>query len=357
MGGPGRSGRPPADPFGAPPAGGPGRPGGFPSAPPGSVPAPGRSIPPGAQPAAGPADPFAVASPAAAGAREVRLVIDDKAVSDAEVGRKSGGKFMVGAIAAALVGIAVGWFVGTTARERQIYDIVLADGKDIYNAASSATATVEKAQKLIDEALKAAAPAAGKEVSVDFNALEELRKLPKPFPADVFSRKYYRAFEPATVDALFTYYNNTNLLWAKIAAVTARSLSPTGREGLEKAAKAADTLAKSDYGCVPFKEGDTFACGLVNVKRGDDGKLAVVTRGGTYTKEPYAGQDMGAKASDYVILIDKGRSNDILGAATNQFQTYARDLMEAKQLADQTVEIQGRLIQQLGELAKLQSLN
>jgi hypothetical protein len=31
--------------------------------------------------------------------------------------------------------------------------------------------------------------------------------------------------------------------------------------------------------------------------------------------------------------------------------------MEAKTLADQTTEIQGRLIQQLGELAKLQALN
>lgn len=301
-----------------------------------------------------PLDPFAAAPPAAA--REVRLVIDDKAVSDAEVGRKGAGKFMIGAIAAALVGVAVGWFVGTTARERQIYDLVLADAKDVYKSTSDATATVEKAQKLLEQALKAAAPAADKAVEVDFKALEELGKLTKPFPADVFSRKYYRAFGPATVDSLFTYYNNTNVLWAKIGVIAARARG-TQKEGLERAAKAADSLAKSEYGCVPFKDGDNFGCGLVTVKRLDDGKVQAVTRGGSYDKTLFAGQDLSAKTSDYIISIDKGRSNDILGAPTNMFQTYARDLMEAKTLADQTTEIQGRLIQQLGELAKLQALN
>lgn len=357
MGGPpGRSVRPPADPFGPPPGTLPpgARPAaGLPSAPPGGL-APGRSAPPGSVPAA-PLDPFAAAAPAA-GAREVRLVIDDKAVSDAEIGRKGAGKFMVGAIAAALVGVAVGWFVGTTARERQIYDLVLADAKDVYKSTSDATATVEKAQKLLEQALKAAAPAADKSVEVDFKAMEELRKLTKPFPADVFSRKYYRAFGPATVDSLFVYYNNTNLLWSKIGVITARAQGQ--KDSLEKAAKAADSLAKSEYGCVPFKDGDNFGCGLVNVKRTEDGKgLQVVTRGGSYDKTQYAGQDLSTKTSDFVIMIDKGRSNDILGAPTSVFQTYARDLMEAKTLADQTVEIQGRLIQQLGELAKLQSLN
>lgn len=303
-----------------------------------------------------PADPFAAAAPAA-GAREVRLIIDDKAVSDAEVGRKGGGKVIVGAIAAALVGIAVGWFVGTTARERQIYDLVLADAKDIYKATNDATPTVEKAQKLLDQALKAAAPAPGKNVEVDFKALDELRKLAKPFPADVFSRKHYRALKAEAVDALFMYYNNTNLLWAKIAAIGARTMSPTQREGMEKAAKAAGDLANTEYGCVPFKDGDKFGCGLVSLKRGDDDKLSVVMRGNSYPKETYAGQDLGSKTSDFVFLVDKGRSNEVLGAPTNMFQSYARDLMEAKTLADQTVEIQGRLIQQLGEVAKLQSLN
>lgn len=304
---------------------------------------------------AAPADPFAAAQPVVA-AQEVRLVIDDKAVSDAEVGRRSSGKLIIAAVVVALAGIGVGWFVGSTARERNLYNRALSDAKEMYGAVNTASPTVESAAKLIDQALKAAAPGPGKGVEVDFKAIEELRKLEKPFPADVFSRKLYAALEPAAVDSLFAYYNNTNLLWAKIASIAAKSLTPAAREGLTKAAKAAGDLASTEYGCVPFKDGDAFGCGLVTVQTGAEGKLNVVTRGGSYAKEAYAGQDLNAKTSDFVIIIDKGRSNEILGAATNQFQSFARDLMEAKTLADQTVEIQGRLIQSLGNVAKNASL-
>lgn len=320
-----------------------------------------------------PADPFA-AAPAAV-AREVRLVIDDKAVEDSEVGRKSGSKFAIAALVAAAVGILVGWFVGSTWRERQLYNLVLQDAKDIYGSVTTASATVEQAQKLIDQAAKSAA---GKGAEIDFKALEELRKLEKPFPADVFSRKHYRAFEPATVDALFQYYNNTNQLWTKITGVSSKALSQTGRESLTRAAKAAGDLQNTDFGCVPFKDGDKFGCGLVTVtkpegaapeaakdkgkgKGKDKGepeeKVTAVTRGGSYEKTLFAGQDLSSKPSDYVISVDKSRSNEILGGATSHFQTFARDLVEMKTLADQTVEIQGRLTQQLGNIAKLQSLN
>lgn len=340
---PGRSNRPPADPFAAPAAP-------FP-APSGAPPR--ASMPPRASI---PSDPFA-AAPAAAAPREVRLVIDDKAVDDAEVGRKSAGKFIAAALVAAAVGILAGWFVGSTWRERQLYDLVLQDAKDIYGSVNKAAPTIERAQKLLDQAVKAAAPGAGKSVELDFKALEDLRKLEKPFPADAFSRKHYRAFESATVDQLFQYYNNTNLLWNRLASISAKALSPAAREGLVKAAKAAGDIASSDYGCVPFKGEGGFGCGIVNLTRSPEGKLMAVTRGQSYEKTPYNGQELGNKASDFVIVIDKSRSNEVLGSTTTQFQSFARDLLEAKTLADQTVDIQGRLIQQLGSIAKLQSLN
>jgi hypothetical protein len=334
--------RAPADPFAAPrPMPGPGAP---------------RSIPPGQVQA--PADPFAAAPAPVAAAHEVRLVIDDKAVDDAEVGRKGAGKLTVALSVAAVVGILVGWFVGSTWRERQLFDLALQDAKDVYGAVNTASASVTKAQKLIDQALKAAAPGPGKSVEVDFKALEELRSIEKPFPADVFSRKRYGAFaEPGTVDSLFQYYNNTNLLWAKIGVIAGRALAPNNREALSKAAKAAGELASTDYGCVPFKDGDAYGCGIVTVKRGEGGKVGVVMRSSTLDKTLFAGQPIGDKPSDFVILVDKGRSNEILGAATDKFQIFARDLMEAKTLADQTNTVQGALIQQLGNIAKLSTLN
>jgi len=340
--------QPPSDPFGPPP-------GGAPFAVPSHAPGP-ISAPPAKRPQSIPSDPFAQAQPAQA-QREVRLVIDDKAVEDAEIGRRSGGKFAIAAIVAAAVGILVGWFVGGTQRERQLYDLVLQDAKDVYNAVGTATPKIEDAQKLLDRAVKSAAPAAGKGIELDFKAIEELRKLEKPFPADVFSRKHYRALEPATVDMLFQYYNNTNLLWAKLTSLGAKALTPTAKEGLTRSAKSAGDLALTDYGCIPFKADKDFGCGIVAIATGEDGKVTANTRQGSYEKQLFTGQDLGSKTSDYVIKIDKGRSGDVLSGATNQFQNFARDLMEAKTLADQTVEMQGQLTKSLGNVVKLQALN
>ncbi|MET0283509.1 MAG: hypothetical protein ABW352_03545 [Polyangiales bacterium] len=337
--GPGRGmSVPPVDPFAAPSG---------PFAPPSGAPGPVSAAP--AQRASMPADPFAAAPPSAA-AREVRLVIDDKtAVDDAEIGRKSAGKFAAAAIVAALAGVLVGWFVGSTWRERQLYDVVLADAKEIYAAVSAATPKVEEAKTLIDKIAKSGA-------NVDFKAIEDLRKLEKPFPADAFSRKHYRALESATVDQLFQYYNNTNLLWAKIQVIAAKSLSPNARESLVKSATTAGDMQGKDYGCIPFKADKDFGCGLVTFTRGAEGKVSVNTRTGAVEKQLFAGQDLGSKTSDYVITVDKARSGDILSGATSQFNSFVRDLIDAKVLADQTVEMQGRLTQQLGQVASLKGL-
>lgn len=349
----GRSMQPTNDPFAPPPAGGvsfppPGGPGGPVGGP--GAPAPRQSMPM-------PSDPFAAAPQPVQAQREVRLVIDDKAVEDAEIGRRSGGKFAIAAIVAAAAGVLVGWFVGGTQRERQLYDLVLADAKEVYGSVDSSAKTVEEAKNLLDKAVKSAAPAAGKDITLDFKAIEDLRKLTKPFPADVFSRKHYRALEPGTVDMLFQYYNNTNLLWAKIQVLSAKALTPTAKESLTKSAKSAGELATTDYGCIPFKAEKEFGCGIVAISKTEDGKLQAVTRAGSYEKTPFSGQDLTSNTSNYVIMIDKQRSGEILSGATNQFQSFARDLMEAKTLADQTDEMQGQLIKLLGNVVKLQLLN
>jgi hypothetical protein len=294
------------------------------------------------------ADPFAAAP--VAPAQEVRLIIDDKAVSDDEVGRKAGSKLIIGLVAAAVLGIGIGWMIGSTVRERSMFNLALQDAKDIYGTTSTAAPTVEKVQKLLDQAVRAAA---GASPTIDAKALEELRKLEKPFPADAFARKFYRAFEPATVDSLFTYYNNVNLLWAKLQSLAGRGLNPNTRAQLEGAAKAAGL----EYGCVPFSEGDKpWGCGLVTLTSIEEAKAKVTLRGQSYEKTVFAGQDVKGKASDFVIPVDRVRSGEVLGGTTSLFQSYARDLIEAKTLADQTTEIQGRLIQQLGAIAKLESL-
>jgi len=328
----------------------------------GRVPAPFGQPSPSQRPSAAPApaasaDPFAAAAPAAA-TNEVRLVIDDKSdVTAEEVGRKSRGKIILAAVAALLAGVAVGWLVGGTARERSLYNLVLADAKDIYSSVDTASATITKAQSLVNEAVKAAAPGPGKGAKPDFAAMEGLRALQKPFEANAFARKHYRAFNESTVDALFTYYNNVNMAWSQIQALAATTLPKGRRAELESSAKTATDFATQAYGCVPFTQNKQFACGMVTVAPSEtEGKVSVTAGGRTFDKTPYAGEDLSSNPSNYVMQIDKGRSKDLLAAGASAFQQYARDLTELKKLLDDTVEVQGRLIREIGDVAKLDSL-
>lgn len=312
-----------------------------------SIPAP-FSQPPAAPAAAAPAasaDPFAAATNAAPVAQEIKLVMDGKDVTDEEVGRKSMGKVVIGLVVAGIVGVAVGWGVGSTARERQLQDMITKDARDIYGMVNTASQELDKAKGLIDQASKAAAAA-----KPDFKALEELRAMEKPFAAEAFARKHYKAMQPQTVDALFMYYNNVNLIWAKIQSITGRSLPKTAREELEKSAKEAASAQATQIGCVPFKsQNDLFACGLVKVdKSKTEGMVKVSSMGRSFDKSPYKGEDLTAKGGNYVILIDKARSQGVIGNAGNKFKRYVRDLVELKQLSDETSEVQGRLIKEIG---------
>ena len=87
-----------------------------------------------------------------------------------------------------------------------------------------------------------------------------------------------------------------------------------------------------------------------------EGKTNVMLRGQSYEKTLFAGQDLKTKASDFVIRVDRVRSGEVLGQSTALFTSYVRDLVESKTLVDQTIEVQGRLIQALGTVAKLEGL-
>ncbi len=307
-----------------------------------------RSTPPPGQQQFASTDPFASAMPGAR-PQEFRLVIDDRAVADSEIGRKSGNKLLIVAAVVGVIGFGIGYIMAGTLGQRSLYNLVLRDTKEVYEAVTKAAPAVEKTQKLLDQAVRAAG---GANPTIDTKSLEELRKLPKPFEAEAFSRKKYGALEPGTVDALFTYYNNVNLLWMKLQSLTARGLNPASRAQLEQAAKAAGL----EYGCVPFGEGEAWGCGLVTLNTSAEGKTSVTLRGASYDKTLFAGQDLGTKGSDFVIRVDRARSGEVLGQTTSLFQSYARDLVESKTLVDQTVEVQGRLIQALGTVAKLEGL-
>lgn len=374
-------GNPMANPFGAPS----GPPGGMPRsvpAPPFGAPGGGPSRPaptmPGALPSAAPggrapaASPFEVAAPAQVGEKKIRLVIDDSAVKEDEIGRKSGLRNIVLVVIGAALGLAAGFGVGSTGAERKQYSMAVRDGKDIYARIGEVGKTVDVAKSHVKKIVAASQGGPGRKAEIDYKSIEALMALKHPFSADEFARRRYLAFPTATVDALFEYYNNINLLWKRFEALGAKTTGDRKREALNKAAEAADQLMASEYGIVLAKSGDVMSGGIVIVrpkpaeeaaaekdKKEEDSAptLLVSSREGgrEVERKMYTGQeDFGEKYDQYVVLVDKARSMAALGGAANLFGDLRGDLVEINGLMDRTMELQGRLTKELGQVAALQ---
>jgi hypothetical protein len=291
-----------------------------------------------------PADPFAAVPSYSEGPREVRLVIDEKPVDDSEIGRKQRGRTFIVLALGVLLGGALGFGTGNVVEQNRLRGQVIADGKEIYNSVHSASDVVNQSKRLVGAALE---KASANPPSVDFASIEQLRALKKPFEAGVFARRKYGAFQPGTVDALFEYYNNVNPLWDKIASLSAR------------------TLATTAYGLVPRSIEGALVGTLVFVDpppappAGEQPQPRTeasvrATRGGAAaTKKIYTGQSLEEDPSQYVILVEGASSVNVLGQQANAFGQYRANLAELKTLLDKTIEIQGRLETELGQIAAL----
>ena len=236
------------------PLGGPAAPGN----PLGAPPSAGRPSVPGG---AARVDPFAAsAAPTVGSQKRVTLVIDDSAVKEDEIGRKSAGKAIAVAATGAIVGLAIGFGIGNTMDKRSQYSMAVRDGKDIYAKIQEVSKSVDTAKDLVKKAVESAS---GAQPKVDIASIEQLVQLKRPFTANEFHRRLYRAFGDNVVDELFDYYNNTNLLWDGFTALGAKTAGDKKRDALAKSAAAADGLVSTDYGVVLAKNGNAFAGGLV----------------------------------------------------------------------------------------------
>lgn len=342
----------------------------------------GRASVPGGAPSGAPrVDPFAAASGAAAGAKRVTLVIDDSAVKEDEIGRKSRGRIITAAVVCGLLGIGAGFGIGNTADKRSQYKMAVHDGKEIYAKIQEVQKTVETAKGLLKNAVDASSGGPGKKASVDFGSIEQLVALKRPFSANEFHRRLYRAFGDNVVDELFDYYNNINILWDGFTALGAKTAGAGRREALTKSAAATDGLLNTDYGFVLSKSGDAYAAGLVFLtippaqpgaeaaakpeKKGkkksketaaDGVKVKVSSSQGGQEVERtlFAGQgDVGEAFEKYAFMVDKVRSRTILGESANLFAKFRGDLMDLNGRMEKTTEVEGRLIKDLGPIAAM----
>ncbi|MGB0678644.1 MAG: hypothetical protein ACPGUV_03175 [Polyangiales bacterium] len=309
-------------------------------------------------------DPFA-AQGGGQGGGEVRLVIDDSAIEEAEAGRskRRGMVVTVAVIIGLVVGSLPGYVAGGTMDQRRQYNAAIRDGRDVLKSIESAAMVVEKADRLLDDAVQAAQGKGGGGPKVAYDKLTELRSIEQPITAATFSRKRYSAFKTATVDMLFEYFNKVNLAWSRIESLCARSLPQARRADLDKAAKATAALATSPTGCVPTKVGEQILCELVyvSVPQGGGGVGVSARRsGGIIPKTVYAGQSLADKPEQYVIPTHTPRSVGVLGQQTSVFAEYQLEVSKLKELIggekDSLMKLQGQLQKDLGEIAKLEEV-
>jgi hypothetical protein len=309
------------------------------------------------------------------------LVIDDSAVKEDEIGRKSRGKVIAAGTVLGLLGLGIGFGIGSTKADRSQFAAAVRDGKDIYNKIQEVSKTVDSAKDLLKTAVDASSGGPGKKASVDFNAIEQLVALKRPFSANEFHRRLYRAFGDNVVDELFEYYNDINLLWDGFTSLGAKTAGQGKREALTKSATATDGLLNTDYGMVLSKNGDMYAGGLVFVTippqpAGDAAPAKPEKRRGKKSKESaaegvkvkvsssqggqevdrtlFTGQsDLGDSFEKYVFMIDKVRSRTILGETANLFAKFRADLMELNSRMEKTQQMQGQLLKDLGPIASM----
>jgi hypothetical protein len=351
-----------------------------------SLPAPGGiAAPPFMQPqkqepkaAARTADPFSQAAAASAVEKKVTLVIDDSAVNASEIGRKSTMKVVAVLGVGVLLGLIIGFMVGNTAGDRKMWSLVISDTKGLYNTINDISKTLEEAKTNVQTIYTTSQGGPGRQAKVDYDTIQKLVAIKKPISANAFHRKRYMAFQAGTVDDLFDYYNNINIMWDKftyLAAITAGKK----RELLDKSAVAADALLNNEYGLIPFIQGEAIAGGIVLVelpaadeaqkepvkekKKGkgkeadeEEANLKVMVAskagGNLIEKTRFVGQkEILENPSDFVIMINKSRSMGILGQAASQFAEFRGEVTKLNLMMNQTMEIQGRLIKMMGEVA------
>ena len=324
-------------------------------------------------------DPFAAPAVGAPQAKRVTLVIDDSAVKEDEIGRKSRGRALAIALVCGLVGVGAGFGIGSVRSDNKQFSAAVRDGKEIYAKIQEVQKSVESSRELLKKAVEASSGGPGKKANVDFASIEQLVALKRPFSANEFHRRLYRAFGNNVVDELFDYYNNVNRLWDGFTALGAKTAGPGRREALTKSAAATDGLLNTEYGFVLAKSGEMYSAGLVflNIppaapaaeakpekkgkKKGKETaaegikvKVSSSQGGQEVDRTLFAGQgDVGESFEKYAFMVDKVRSRTILGESANLFAKFRGDLMDLNGIMERTTEVEGRLIKDLGPIAAM----
>jgi hypothetical protein len=306
------------------------------------------------------ADPFGSPSGAAVQQNVVRLEFDDKLVTDQEVGKGQKVRGIVISLVVLAVGIGVGWGAGSLLSERRLFQRNVDDARSIRESVDEASRSVTSAQTHINAIVTAARgdQANGTAPRVDYSAVEAIRALEKPIDANAFIGKNYNALPPATVNDLMVYTMNVERLWNDFRALATETLPEQRRAELDRTATEMGEAATTQYGAVLQRTEDGQLAGAIAflqpqpAQEGQPPRVAArLTRGGAPRDlQLYTGAEPITATATHVLLIDGQQSRGALAEQLGAFGRFVQRLMEIKTLLDQTVEVQGRLLQSLNQV-------
>ena len=308
--------------------------------------------------------PFSAATPEQAGPHQVRIVVDEEALSEhgAEVRKRARKTLMVGSAIAALVGLGIGYLATTVLNKRADYDAVVSDGSAIFQSVSKSADDVAAAKVLVDRAVAAAKMRPGEAPKADYDAIAQLRKLELPFSAKDFHNKRIQAFNQSIVDSLFRYNSLVSELWDAFDNLGQKTLPAPRRHAIDAAAADASATSTTPTGCVPTSGEGGMRCAMVFVDlphpTADNPKPTKVKvrarrSGRAVEKELYSGQNMGGGQNGFVILTNPEQSRGVLGQQQNAFSEYRKQLGDVSTLMNQTMQAQGKLESEIGQIATL----
>jgi hypothetical protein len=307
-------------------------------------------------------DPFA-AGEAAAGPQQVRIVIDGEPVADAEVGRKQAGKIAAFGVVFAVIGAIIGITIAGARNSSEVREAAIRDARSILEKAQAAQSAVVQAQQLVDRAVNASNPQRTGGATVDYEAIQGLRAIERPeYNVATFAASQFNQFS-AAAQPIIQYHMLLEQLFTTIERVATHTLNARNRAALDEAATAltgvaTDSLARPTTGCVPGMVGNQLVCNLHFIDWPTTPPTAPMTtvparasrRVRPEDKTIYTNQSLSTTPENYVIIINPTTSREVLGGQGSAFEDYRRDLLELRNLVNQTIEVQGQIEQTLGQI-------
>lgn len=303
-----------------------------------------------------PSDPFVSAAPSTA-QREVRIVMDETPVEDAEIGRRKRFVSLGLLLGGAVIGLAVALAISTVNAKSINWNRGVRSAKALYHGVQATSERVTEAQSLLETIKTAAKGSPGTPAKVDYDAIQALLALPNPAEDhQVALNQNYSLLALGTVGPVQGYYHQVGALWQRIGILRLQT-GENRRNDLDAAASSTQNIAKP-IGCVPAVVENRFVCNLQFLFIQEDGTVKSGPRATTSDAKQEAkrvftgeGTGLGEAPTEHVIIVNNESSVGVLGQQADAFAQFNRLILEMEQLVGKITEVQSQVESSLGPVA------